>query len=118
MSEYKKDGAIINVKRVRRDVDFNKREKVVLTFGLNRDGGNDLDTLIATLQSYQGKQVNFDIRLDKKTSERGAAFDTAFVIVKEMIPKDMADASSTFTPKKSKQDDVRERAKKFEKGIE
>ncbi len=117
MSEgYKKDGAILNVKRVRRDQDFNKRDRVVLTFGTDKDGVNGLDTLIATLQSYQGRQVNFDIRLDKKKSDRGVEFDTAFVIVKEMIPKGQEPA--TYTPKLTKQADVRERAKKFEKGIE
>jgi len=94
-------GTIIGVKRVRRATDTKGREKVVLTFGLDKDGNNIADVLMQTLTALQGKQVNFDIRLDKRTSEQGVEFDTAFVIVKEMIPKDQQAPRSTYKPKQA-----------------
>lgn len=86
-------GTIINVKRVRKGTDSKEREKVVLTFGTDKDGRNGLDALLNALEQHRGKQVNFDIRLGKQQTERGAAFDTAFVIVKEMIPLDQKPAT-------------------------
>lgn len=93
------NGTILNVKRVRKDTDAKGREKVVLTFGLDKDGNNGADALLATLQELAGKQVNFDIRLEEKTSSSGASFMTAFVIVKEMIPKDAG--TTKYVPKNS-----------------
>lgn len=80
------------MKRVRRATDAKGREQLVLTFGLGTDReGNEIngaDNLIAALQEYKGKQINFDVRLEKKVGARGTEFDTGFVVVKEMIPKD------------------------------
>jgi hypothetical protein len=113
------NGTIVNVKRVRRDQDAKGRDKVVLTFGLDQDGNNGLDSLLAALETYRGKQVNFDIRLEQKTSGAGAKFDAAFVIVKEMIPKDQAAAQTTFVPKGSaRANAARANADKVRKAIE
>jgi hypothetical protein len=90
-------GTLVNVKRVREDVDSKGRRKVVLTFGLDKDGNNGLDKLINTLTELQGKQANFDIRLEEKTSDKGTKFMTAFVIVKEMIPREAG--QTQFVPK-------------------
>lgn len=91
-------GTLVNVKRVRKDVDTKGREKVVLTFGLDKDGNNGADALIAALAEYSGKQINFDIRLEEKESAHGT-FTTAFVIVKEMIPKTAGGGKGSFVPK-------------------
>lgn len=106
MSDFENNGTILNVKRVRRATDKKGREQIVLTFGLgNTPNGtpvNGADQLIASLAEYAGKQINFDVRLDKKTGPSGAEFDTGFVIVKEMIPKDdprNTQAKTKFVPK-------------------
>jgi hypothetical protein len=99
MSEYQKNGTIVNVKRVRKGQDHAGREKLVLTFGLDSEGNNGLEALIAALQEYAGKQVNFDIRVEEKTSKSGSKFDAAFVKITEMIPRDQAGAQTTFVPK-------------------
>lgn len=116
---------LIPVKRVRTETGKGKKgdqEQIVLTFGLNKEGGNDLDTLIDTLQEYRGKQINFDVRISEKTSERGTKFPSAFVLVKEMIPRNDdaggVQRTTTFTKKPSRQDKIKAEAKKFEKGIE
>lgn len=108
MSEQENAGSIVNVKRVRRATDKKGREQIVLTFGLgqNRDGSdaNHADALIQALEAYKGKQINFDVRLDKKQTPSGAEFDTAFVLVREMIPRDdprstQGNAKAKFVPK-------------------
>lgn len=94
------------MKRVRRATDSKGREQLVLTFGLgtDREGNaiNGADNLIEALQEYRGKQINFDVRLEKKVGARGTEFDTGFVVVKEMIPKDdprNTPAKTKFVPK-------------------
>lgn len=89
----------MNVKRVRRGTDKSEREVLALTFGIDKQtGANGADALIEALEAYRGKQVNLDIRLSEKETKTGQKFDSAFVIVKEMIPKGQA-TTSTFTPK-------------------
>lgn len=110
-------GTLVSVKRVRKGEDTKGREKIVLTFGTDNQGANGLEALISALETYRGKQVNFDIRLDQKTTDRGVKFDTAFVIIKEMIPKDQQ--GTTYTPKnQSRADAVRAKAEKIQKQFE
>lgn len=116
VNNQENQGTLVSVKRVRKDVDAKNRDKVVLTFGTDNQGRDGLAELIAALKQYEGKQVNFDIRLDKKTTERGVAFDTAFVIVKEMIPKAAgggAPGKAQYVPKQSRKDQVQQRAKQI-----
>jgi hypothetical protein len=91
------NGALINVKRVRKDTDTKGRDKVVLTFGLDKNGNNGADSLLTALAALQGKQVNFDIRMEEKVTEAGATFTSAFVLVKEMIPKEQG--TTSYVPK-------------------
>ena len=111
---------LINVKRVRTETGKGKnqdQEAVVLTFGLDQEGNNGLDTLIDTLEQYRGKQVNFDIRLTDKTSKTGQSFKSAFVIVKEMIPRGSG-GGQTYTKKPGRQEKIKADAAKFKNGIE
>jgi hypothetical protein len=101
MSEQQQQnsGTLVNVKRVRKDTDTKGREKVVLTFGLDKNGNNGADSLIAALAELSGKQINFDIRLEEKQTQDGATFTSAFVIVKEMVPKAEGGGKAKFVPK-------------------
>lgn len=95
-------GTLVNVKRVRRgEQDNSGRDKIVLTFGTDQDGNNGLDTFLTALEGLRGKQANVDIRISTKEGRNGT-FDTAFVIVKEMIPKGAGGApgaGKTYVPK-------------------
>lgn len=97
MANGTKEGTLVNVKRVRRDTDKGGRDKLVLTFGTDKEGKDGLVQLIDALEQYRGKQVNFDIRVQEKQASNGSTFDSAFVIIKEMIPKDQA--QTTYVPK-------------------
>ena len=111
-NNQQQQGTIVSVKRVRKGFDTKEREKIVLTFGPDSKGRDSALALARAIQALEGKQINFDIRLDKKESDNGT-FDTAFVIVKEMVPKDQRKA--TFVPKnKSRADDVKAKAKKIQ----
>ena len=115
-------GTLVNVKRVRQEEDTKGRQKVVLTFGLDQDGNNGLDSLLDALTALRGKQANVDIRISKKTSSQGVEFDTAFVIVKEMIPKAAgagAPAKGKFVPKnQAKATELKARAKAIQESLE
>lgn len=120
MSEYQNNGTIVGTKRVRTGTDNAGRAKTVLTFGLDKNGNNSADELIKALEALKGKQINFDIRVGEKESEHGV-FQTAFVIVKEMIPKDQqAPATkSKFTPKnKERAENVKATAAKIREQME
>ena len=121
--QYNTPATFVDVKRVRTgDKDSKGRDKTVLTFGLiNReteDGStfqkNSLDDLIAALQQYQGKQVNFSIHMEEKTSSQGSKFKSAFVKITEMIPKDQAQAKTAFVPK-NRQAAVKATAERIQK---
>lgn len=114
-------GTLVGVKRVRRATDAKGREKIVLTFGLDQNGDNTLDGLLAALESLRGKQANVDIRISEKQTEGGASFETAFVIVKEMIPKAAGGGApkGKFVPKnKSRAEDLKARAKQISQSLE
>lgn len=114
-------GTLVNVKRVRQDEDAAGRKKVVLTFGLDNNGNNGLDALIDALTALRGRQVNFDIRIGQKEASNGTTFDTAFVIVKEMIPKSEGGgrAPGKFVPKnKAKAETLKARAKDLMASLE
>ena len=115
-NEQQNQGTLVNVKRVRRAQDKSGREQVVLTVGLDKEGNNTADALIETQQTNKGKQINFDVRLEVKQTTTGQTFDSAFVIVKEMIPRD---ANATYTPKaNAKQTSVKANADKIRKQFE
>lgn len=121
---------LVNVKRVRQETGKGKsgdQEATVLTFGIYEDfrtkeTKNSLDELIDALLPYKGKQVNFDIRVSEKTGAGGKTFPTAFVIVKEMIPRGdtpSVGVKTTYTAKtSSRQTDIKNQAAKFSRGIE
>ena len=118
---------LVPTKRVRLESGKGKngdQEQIVLTFGLDKEGGNNLKDLYNALTPYveQNKQVNFDIRITEKTSERGTKFPSAFVLVREMIPRaeggGYAGAKATFTKKPSRQDAIKAQANKFKNGVE
>lgn len=94
-------GVLVGTKRVRSEIDSKGRKRTVLTFGPTKGpDGEMVDTasaLIEALELLRGKQINFDVRVSEMTSERGTTFETAFVIVKEMIPKDAT--QTKFVPK-------------------
>ena len=103
--QYDKPATFVSVKRVRTgEKDSKGRDRTVLTFGLGKDPqGNEingLDALIAALLPYQGKQVNFAVHLEEKTTPQGRKFPSAFVKITEMIPKDAGGGGQTqFVPK-------------------
>jgi hypothetical protein len=127
-NENQVPSTLVNVKRVRKGTEKKGKnqdqDQLVITFGLYEDfttgvTRNSLDELIETLLPYQGKQVNLDIRVSQKQSKSGKKFDTAFVIVKEMIPKEQTQGRATYTTKaSSKQDTIRKQASKFANGVE
>jgi hypothetical protein len=99
MSDGQNNGTLVNVKRVRRAEGKGKagnQEQLVLTFGTGKEGEDGLESLLNALEQYRGRQVNFDIRITQQKGKTGT-FDSAFVIVKEMIPK--AEGTTTFVPK-------------------
>lgn len=102
-TQYETPATFVNVKRVRQETDTKGREQTVLTFGLLQDKNgntvNSADQLIAALIPYQGKQVNFDIRIEEKTSAQGRKFPSAFVRIVEMIPKDQATGKTEYVSK-------------------
>ena len=52
-----------------------------------------LISFLDALQAYRGKQVNFDFRISDK-DYHGRTYRGAFLIVKEMIPRDQDPAVS------------------------
>lgn len=105
--QYNTPATFVNVKRVRTgEQDSKGRDKTVLTFGLGKDPqGNEvngLDSLISALLPYQGKQVNFAIHVEEKTTPQGRTFPSAFVKITEMIPKDQGggpQGKTVYAPK-------------------
>lgn len=117
MSEQENKGTLVNVKRVRRGTDHKEREQVVITLGLDKEGNNSLDKFIEAVAALRGKQANFDIRFEKKTTDKGYEFESAFLIVKEMIPKDVPQAR--FVPKTEKKAaDLKKRANAIKAELE
>lgn len=100
---YDTPATFVNVKRVRTEKDTKGRDQYVFTFGLGNDKQgnqiNGLDQLIAALETYRGKQVNLDFRVEEKTAESGRTFPSAFCRIVEMIPKDQQTTKATFVPK-------------------
>lgn len=121
MSDAQNNGTLVGAKRVRTGTDNAGRKKTVLTFGLDKNGNNSADQLLAALETLRGKQVNFDIRVGEKESANGT-FETAFVIIKEMVPKDQQTSSggqAKFVPKnKSRAENVKATAQKIREQME
>lgn len=119
--QYQNSGTIVGAKRIRKDeVDVKGREKIVLTFGPDsqgRDGAKALANAINELVS-EGKQINFDIRIGEAESARGTKFPTAFVLVKEMVPKDAGGGQVSYQKKESRQDSIKAKAEKVRKAVE
>lgn len=119
--EQKNNGTIVGAKRIRKDeVDVKGRDKIVLTFGPDSrgvDGAKALADAINELVS-EGKQINFDIRIGEAESARGTKFPTAFVLVKEMIPKDAGVSQTTYVKKESKQESLQKKADKVRAAVE
>lgn len=114
-------GTIVGAKRVRKDEkDTKGREKFVLTFGPDSRGIDGAQALADAINSLvaEGKQINFDVRIGESTSANGRSFPTAFVIVKEMVPKDQASAQVTYAKKPSRQDSLKAKADKVRASIE
>lgn len=116
---------LVPVKRVRTESGKGKngdQEQIVLTFGLDKEGGNGADALIEALLPYKGKQINFDVRITEKVSQNGSKFPAAFVLVKEMIPREAGgytgNGKATFTKKPTNKDRIQAQAAKFQKGVE
>ncbi len=110
MSEQEKNGVLINVKRVTEEKKQGKKQdqdKSMFCIGENTDGTNELDKLIAALEQYKGKQVNFDFRVTDKEHE-GRKYRGAFLIVKEMVPRDKQ-PSAKKTDIKAKADEIRQK---------
>ena len=102
MQQKQYDGppsTFVNVKRIKQGKDDKGRDKLVLTVGLNRDGRNDLDTLIDALTALRGKQANLDIRVSETQGADGRTFPTAFIRVVDMVPKSEGAGKTTFVPK-------------------
>jgi hypothetical protein len=118
MSEEKKYETpmdFINVKRIteKKEVGNNKdQEQYMFCVGLNSDGTNELDRLLAVLEKYRGKQVNFDFRIHDKKTQEGRPYRGAFLMVKEMIPRGSDPRFQKKTDVKSKAEEIK---KKFGK---
>lgn len=125
-NQQENPSTLVSVKRVRMDSGKGKnqdQEQIVLTFGLGKEGENSLKDLYNALTPYveADKQINFDIRITEKTSERGSKFPSAFVLVREMIPRAEGGGfagKSNFTKKPSRQDTIKKQAEKFKNGVE
>lgn len=122
MSEqYQNSGSIVGAKRVRKDEqDIKGRDKIVLTFGPDkkgRDGAKELAKAISEL-AEAGKQINFDIRIGEAEGAGGRTFPTAFVLIKEMIPKSEGGGQVGFAKTESRQDAMKAQAEKVRKSVE
>ncbi len=101
---YDKPMTFVNAKRVRTgDKTAKGANKTTVTFGLVNDfktGAevNTADQLITALEQYRGKQVNLMIFVEDKEHD-GRKFQSAYVGVTEMIPKDQTQGKATFVPK-------------------
>lgn len=117
-------GVLVGAKRVRRvEADARGREQIVLTFGPDKQGRDSALELAQAITDLvnEGKQINFDVRLDKKQTERGKSFDVAFVIIKEMVPKDAevgGGKSPKFTPKPSRAQTLKKTADQIRREVE
>ena len=119
---------LVPVKRVRLESGKGKngdQEQIVLTFGLDKEGKNGLQAFVKSLQDILNagdqKQANVDIRITEKQSERGTKFPSAFVLVREMIPRDAGGGfggKATYTKKPTNQDKIKAQANKFKNGVE
>jgi len=122
MSEQQQNtGQIVGAKRIRKDeVDVKGREKIVLTFGPDSRGIDGAKALAAAINELAdaGKQINFDIRIGEAESARGTKFPTAFVLVKEMVPKDAGGGQVSYQAKQSRQDSIKEKAAKVKAAVE
>ncbi len=134
---YDQPATFVNLKRVRgltknkvtgvtevTEQDSKKRAKINLTFGLGTDRqgnpNNGADQLIEALLPYQGKQVNFTIYVEEKTSSQGRVFPSAFVKITEMIPRDEAPMGmkTQFVAKTTtRAQDVKNRAEEIKKSF-
>ncbi len=103
---YDKPMTFVNAKRIRTgDKTAKGANKTTVTFGLVNDFKtgvevNTADQLIAALEQYRGKQVNIMLFVEDKEHD-GRKFQSAYVGVTEMIPKDQQPGKATFVPKSS-----------------
>lgn len=110
---------LVGTKRVREEEDDGKgRRKVVLTFGPDSRGNDTAVQLANAINELvaEGKQINIDIRIGEQTSDRGKKFPTAFVLVKEMVPKDQG--TTKFVPKATKTSNLKSSAEKIRREVE
>ncbi len=117
--QYSTPATFVNVKRVRLgDKDSKGRDKMTLTFGLGSDRAgnevNNLNSLIAALEQYRDKQVNFTIHTEEKEDPQSKRkFPSAFIKITEMIPKDQQQGKVAFVPKADKKANVQANAAKI-----
>ncbi len=114
--QYDKPMTFVNAKRIRTgDKTTKGADKTTVTFGLMNDFKtnqevNTADQLIAALEQYRGKQINLVIYVQDKEHE-GRKFQSAFVGVTEMIPKDQQQGKTAFVPKnQSRSNDIKAKA--------
>lgn len=113
---------IVSAKRVRRgEQDLKGRDQIVLTFGpdkTGREGAQELAEAINKLAS-EGKQINFDIRIGKQEGARGKSFDTAFVLIKEMVPLNATSGTQVaYKAKQTRQEKMVSNTENVKKQVE
>lgn len=99
------NGTIINVSRTNELIDAKERKRLEFVFNsnatdLNGNPRNEVDELIGALTALRGKKVKLDFRVEEKTAKSGKKFPTAFLLVKEVVPK--TEGTTTYAPKGNK----------------
>lgn len=112
---------LVGAKRIRKDeTDVKGRDKIVLTFGPDSKGRDGAKALAAAINELAdaGKQINFDIRIGEQETDRGVKFPTAFVLIKEMVPKSQGGVQATYSKKESREDAMKAKAEQVRKAVE
>lgn len=110
---------LVGAKRVREvEADAKGRKQVVFTFGPDSKGNNGAIALANAINELasQGKQINLDFRIGEAEGKGGRTFSTAFLLVKEMVPK--AAGTSSYTAKPSTADKLAKQAEKIRAEVE
>lgn len=117
--QYKSNGVIVNVKRVKSgEQDKKGRERVELVFGPDKKGQDGLSDLIKALQAVaEGESAKIDIRIGENEGPRGK-FPTAFVLVSQVLPFGSPMATQQFVAKQDTTSKMKATAAKIRGAVE
>jgi hypothetical protein len=118
-TEYKSNGKIVNVKRVKSgEKDKKERDRIEIFFGPDKRGVDGLTELIQALQAIEvGESAKIDIRIGEQQGPRGT-FQTAFVLVSQVQPFGSQQNTAKFVAKQDTTSKMKATAAKIRGAVE